>query len=142
MPSRAHKMLCDLIARKMQEEGFIPVAFDGRHYVVEGEEVHVPPTIGRHRPDVLGIDPRSRSLCIGEAKTGNDLGSSRTKEQFLDYAGVIGASTGIRVRLIIGVTSTMKKALLSTLKELGLDGMANISYVLLPEELVDSGQEI
>lgn len=135
-------MLCDLIARKMREEGFIPVAFDGRNYVLDNEEINIPPTIGRHRPDVLGFNPKTRALCIGEAKTGNDLDSERSREQLVDYSHIVGASTHEEARLIIGITSSMRDALHRTLRELGLADMPNISFVLLPEELVDTGAEI
>jgi len=135
-------MLCDLIARKMREEGYVPVAFDGRRFVVGDEEIHVPPRIGRHRPDVLGYDPCAKALCIGEAKTGNDLSSARSREQLMDYANIVGASSGERIRLIIGVTSGMQDALRSALEELGLQDRESISYIVLPEELVDSDAEV
>lgn len=142
VPSLAHRMLCDLIARKMREEGYVPVAFDGRRFMAGNDEVRVPPRIGRHRPDVLGYDPSTKTLCIGEAKTGNDLHSQRSKEQLTDYADIIGMSSGERVRLIIGVTNRMQQELLTALEELGLQDRKNISYILLPEELIGSDAEI
>jgi hypothetical protein len=127
-----------LISRKMNEKGYIPVAFDGREYVVQGENVHIPPKIGRHRPDVLGINFETMVLCIGEAKTTSDLSSERTKEQFFDYARIIGMTSKQKFELIIGVPESAKSILLKLMTNLGLSRLPNISYIILPEELVDS----
>jgi len=137
MPSRMHKMLVDLINRKMYEKGYIPVAFDGRNYVIEGEMVHIPPKVGRHRPDVIGINIKTKVMCIGEAKTASDLSSERTKEQLLDYANIVGITSGQKFELIIGIPEGAESALLRLLSSMKLDRLPNISYILLPEELVD-----
>jgi hypothetical protein len=130
-------MLVDLIGRKMRDEGYTPVAYDGQLYTFRGEEVHIPPKIGRHRPDVVGINLESKALCIGEAKTGDDLLSERTREQLLDYSSIIGATSGMKFRLIIGVPMKDENALLMLMEDLGIDKLANVTHIVLPEELVD-----
>ncbi len=137
MPSKAHRMLVDLIARKMRDDGYLPVAYDGRNLVLEGQIIHIPPRVGRHRPDVIGINPSTRSLCIGEAKTSEDLRSKRTQEQLLDYSKIIGRSSGQIADLIIGVTKDAEASLTKILAELGLSNSLNVKYIVLPEELVD-----
>lgn len=141
MPSKMHKMLVDLIGRKMYEQGYLPVAFDGKNYVIQGEQVHVPPTIGRHRPDVIGINRNTKVLCIGEAKSKNDLFSERTKEQLLDYSNVIGFTSRQKFQLIIGIPQNAENYLLRLMSNLSIDGLQNVSYIVLPEELVEIGQE-
>jgi len=42
----------------------------------------LPPTIKRHRPDLIGL--KKGFLVIGEAKTAGDIGA-RTREQIEDY---------------------------------------------------------
>ncbi len=130
-------MLVDLIARKMRDDGYLPVAYDGRNLVLEGQIIHIPPRVGRHRPDVIGINPSTRSLCIGEAKTSEDLRSKRTQEQLLDYSKIIGRSSGQIADLIIGVTKDAEASLTKILAELGLSNSLNVKYIVLPEELVD-----
>lgn len=136
-----HQMLVDLIGRKMQEKGYVPVAFDGRNYVIHGEQVRIPPRIGRHRPDTIGINIETKVLCIGEAKTASDLLSERTKEQFLDYANIIGFTSGQKFELIIGIPMRAENALLKLMSSLSLNGLRNVSYILLPEELVEIDRE-
>lgn len=137
MPSKMHKMLIDLISRKMVEKGYFPVAFDGKYFILQNEQINIPPKIGRHRPDVLGINPKTKRICIGEAKTTNDLISPRSREQLIDYSNIIGQSSQERFELIIGIPQSGMNILQSLLKGLGLINLSNISYIILPEELVD-----
>lgn len=141
MPSKMHQMLVDLIGRKMYEKGYIPVAFDGRNYVVHGEEVHIPPRINRHRPDVIGINIETKVLCIGEAKTASDLSSERTREQLSDYANIIGFTSRQKFELIIGIPKNAENVLMRLMSSLALKGLPNVSYIVLPEELVESDRE-
>lgn len=141
MPSKMHQMLIDLIGRKMHDKGYIPVAYDGKNYSLHGENVPIPMKIGRHRPDVIGINIETKVLCIGEAKTASDLSSERTREQFSDYANIIGFTSGQKFELIIGIPLRAESALLKLMSDLSLNGIKNVSYILLPEELIENGQE-
>src|SRR3990172_11285694 len=101
MATRIHKMLVDLISRKMREKGYTIVALEGNLLTLpESEKMPIPWKIRRHRPDVIGIKMDSRRVCIGEAKTSEDLFSTRTAAQFSDFADLIGKS-GERTELII-----------------------------------------
>lgn len=125
----------------MHDKGYIPVAYDGKNYLVDGENIPIPPKIGRHRPDVIGINIETKVLCIGEAKTTSDLSSGRTREQFSDYANIIGFTSGQKFELIIGIPTMAESALLKLMPSLSLNGLKNVSYILLPEELVENDQE-
>lgn len=138
MPSKTHQMLIGLISRKMRERGYLPVAYDGKGYELNGQEVRLPPKIKRHRPDVIGINLSTKTLCVGEAKTAGDLSSARTREQFLDYSDIIGKTSGRRAELIIGISKTAEPALLCLLASLRLDRHTNVCCIYLPEELVEN----
>lgn len=139
MPSKLHQMLVGLIARKMHEKGYEIVAFDGNEYLFGGQKLNVPPKIKRHRPDIVGFNFETKEVCIGEAKTREDLLSERTEEQLLDYSATKQLSTDRRVEVILGIPMAAEKDLIELLKRLNLSGKNFISYIWLPEELVENG---
>jgi len=81
MATRAHQFIADLLAQRMRLDGYEVVSFDG-YSETEGNFKKLPPTIKRHRPDLIGL--KKGFLVIGEAKTAGDIGA-RTREQIEDY---------------------------------------------------------
>lgn len=136
MPTKAHQMIIGLIGRKMKERGYDIVAFDGKEYLFNGRVLKLPPVIKRHRPDLLGYNFKTKGVCIGEAKTGNDLFSGRTIEQLNDYASIKQKSTKKYVEVILGILKSSELDLQKLLQKLSLDKNENVSYVWLPDELV------
>jgi hypothetical protein len=132
-------MLVGLIARKMHEKGYEIVAFDGNEYLFDGQKLNVPPKIKRHRPDIVGFNFETKEVCIGEAKTREDLLSQRTEEQLLDYSATKQISTDRPIEVILGIPMAAEKDLIELIKRLNLSGKNFISYIWLPEELVDNG---
>jgi len=139
MPTKLHQMIVGLIGRKMREKGYDIVAFDGSEYLFEGAKLNIPPRIKRHRPDILGFKFETKEICVGEAKTGEDLFSERTKEQLLDYSSTTGLSTGKHIEIIIGIPKSAEEDLVGLLRELNLLGKDFISHIWLPEELAYNG---
>ncbi len=139
MPTKLHRMIVGLIGRKMREKGYDIVAFDGDEYLFDGQKLNIPPPIKRHRPDIVGFKFETKEICVGEAKTSKDLFSKRTKEQLLDYSNTSGFSTGKQIEIILGIPKLAEEDLIKLLKELNLFGKNFISYIWLPEELVDNG---
>ena len=137
MPTKAHQMIIGLIGRKMKKKGYDIVAFDGKEYLFGGKVLEFPPVIKRHRPDLLGYNFKTKRVCIGEAKTGNDLFSKRTIEQLIDYASVKQKSTSKYIEVIIGILKSSEQNLLKLLKKLSLDKNENISFIWLPDELIN-----
>jgi len=129
-------MLVGLIGRKMREEGYNIVAFDGNEYLFDGQKLKVPVTIKKHRPDLIGFRFETKEVCIGEAKTERDLYSERTREQLLDYSNSIGISSGENIRIVLGIPKSAEEVLLNLLHKLNLFEKDFITYVWLPEELV------
>lgn len=139
MPTKLHQMLVGLIARKMRERGYHIVAFDGNEYLFDGQKLNVPPQIKRHRPDIVGFNFETKEVCVGEAKTRGDLFSESTREQLLDYSTSKQFSSGKHIEVILGIPRSAEKDLIKLLERLNLFGENFISYVWLPEELVDNG---
>lgn len=139
MTTKLHQMIVGLIGRKMREKGYEIVSFDGNEYLFDGQKLKIPPQIKRHRPDIIGFKFQTREICVGEAKTSEDLFSRRTKEQLLDYSETKSLSIGKPIEIIIGIPKSSEDDLIKLLKELSLLGKDYISYIWLPEELVDNG---
>jgi len=139
MPSKLHQMIVGLIGRKMREKGYYIVAFDGNEYLFDGQKINIPPSVKRHRLDIVGFKFETKEICIGEAKTSKDLFSKRTKEQLLDYSNIKGLSTGKHIEIILGIPKSAEGDLIRLLSELNLFEKDFISYIWLPEELVDNG---
>ncbi len=137
MPSTIHQKLIGLIARKMQQFNFEIIAMDGKDYSFDGVKLTIPPTILRHRPDLLGIHLNTKTLCVGEAKTTSDLKSKRTKEQLEDYSQVRTLSNNEPLRIIIGIPQSAVNDLESLIRMNDRIDSKHLTYVWLPEELVD-----
>lgn len=141
MPKKLHQMIVGLIGRKMREKGYDIVAFDGNEYLFDGQKINIPPSVKRHRLDIVGFKFETKEICVGEAKTSKDLFSKRTKEQLLDYSNIKGLSTGKHIEIILGIPKSAEGDLIRLLSELNLFEKDFISYIWLPEELVDNGSK-
>jgi len=141
MPTKLHQMIVGLIGRKIHEKGYTIVAFDGKEYMFDGQILNVPIQIKRHRPDIVGLKFETKEVCVGEAKTREDLFSKRTKEQLLDYSTTRGMSKGKHIEIIIGIPKSAEEDLKKLLHRLNLFEKDFISYIWLPEELVDNGRK-
>jgi len=60
------------------------------------------------------------------------------QEQLLDYSTTKGLTTGKNIEIIIGIPKSAEILLIKLLKELKLLGKDFISYIWLPEELVNN----
>jgi len=126
MATRAHQFIAELIARKMNIDGFEVISFDGLSES-ERTKLKIPPKIIRHRPDLLGID-RQKNICIGEAKTAGDMGP-RTQEQLEDFSS-------IGVRFYIGIPSSAEWELEKMLKKYVQPNNGLVLVVKVPDRLL------
>ena len=88
-----------------------------------------PYKIGKHEPDIIARSPQD-IVSIGEAKTCDDLTSDRSKEQFVDFSKQSmngGKSNGATVPFHIITSKTCNADLHAVLKNLRLEGKANIN---------------
>lgn len=141
MASKAHQLIAGLVVRKMRQKGYQIISFDGNEAIISDISLRVPPIIKKHRPDILGIRILDKKICIGEAKTSNDLYSKRTKEQIKDYSNLILADQKEPCELIIGIPKSCENKLEMLLKNLGIHGNSNISYVWMPDELLPNEKD-
>jgi hypothetical protein len=134
MASKQHQFIIGLINRKICEYGFNVVFIDGQVSGAFGNKYEIPPTIIRHRPDVIGINSEGY-VCIGEAKTKNDIFNKRTKEEFLDFSNY--EINGQKCLLIIGVPKAAQTDLNNVLNEIGIQSNKNIEILLIPDEIIN-----
>ena len=85
MASKQHQFIIGLINRKIYEYGYTIAFIDGNVSGAFNKKYKLPPKIVRHRPDIIGINNEG-FICIGEAKTKDDIFNSRTKAEFLDFS--------------------------------------------------------
>jgi len=79
-----------------------------------------PEAHGRHEPDIVARDS-DEILHLAEAKLGEDLSSSTTEEQFLDFSNRVMPETDIPIPFHIIVYAGDKQNLIDKLRQLGLE---------------------
>ncbi len=139
MASTTHDFIVAAIVRKMRIEGFQIVFLDGRYANVSIKKYEIPPTIINHKPDVIG-EKEGNIICIGEAKTGNDLFSERTKNQIKDFILIIKKNP--LSRLILGIPLSSKNDLDKLLYKIGLSSSKQIEIFYVPEELFPNEENL
>lgn len=140
MASKAHQFIASCIVRKMREEGYDVIAFEGDYTKIGDIRYRIPFSIKKHRPDIIGISKDKSRICIGEAKTFEDLLSKRTKEELSDFANI--KIEDLKCKLIIGVPKSSESLLKQILQNIEIYENPNISYLLIPEELFPNEEEL
>ena len=132
MASKQHQFIIGLINRKISEYGFTIVFIDGHVSGAFKKEYELPPKILRHRPDVIGIN-NNECICIGEAKTKNDIFTERTKEEIIDFTNY--ELNGNKCLVIIGIPKSSQKDLDILLGKLNVQN--NIEILSIPDEIIN-----
>lgn len=118
----------------MREEGITIYGIDGNYPGLFGENISLPPQILRHRPDAIGVKADGQ-ICIGEAKTENDIENNRTYEQLLDFSSV--EMNGKLCDVFVGVPQTGEDLFNRTLARWGLRESQNIHVLFVPDEIIN-----
>jgi hypothetical protein len=139
LASKAHNFIVSSLVRKIRTDGFRIIYFEGKYQDVNVMSYNIPPKIINHRPDVIG-EKEDKSFCIGEAKTKNDLMSSRTKKQFKDFSDLTTIGNGNKFYLGIPISASPK--LRKLLDLLNLNSNKNIEVVYIPDEILKFENEI
>ena len=134
MASKQHQFIVGLINRKICEYGFKILFIDGHVSGAFEKKYEMPPKILRHRPDVIGINDNG-NICIGEAKTSNDISSNRTKEEILDFSTC--EFNGNKCSLIIGIPKSSQIDLENLLIKLSIQNNINIEILSIPDEIIN-----
>jgi hypothetical protein len=139
MASANHNFIVSSIARKIRQDGFRIIYLDGKYHDIDTKKFDLPPKIINHKPDIIGVK-ESALFCIGEAKTGSDIFSKRTKDQIVDFFTIVKLNSGNR--LIIGIPSDAIEDLKRLLFQLGLVNHKQIEIIHIPEELLPYEEDI
>jgi len=122
--SPEHRKLVGLLIAHIRKEGFQVTCASYEGFTRCGE------TSG-HIPDARGSNADELN-AIGEAKTGDDIGTDRSREQYKVFSSrrmTNGKSRGKDVPFYIAVPSGCEKELDRVLSELGLANKPNIHRV-------------
>lgn len=134
MAGDRHQFILGLVIKKMREEGATVYGVDGDYPGLFGENVSLPPQILRHRPDAIGVKADGQ-ICIGEAKTENDIENNRTYEQLQDFSSV--ELSGKVCEVFVGIPEPVEGLFNRTLDRWGLKGAQNIHLLVVPDEIIN-----
>lgn len=136
-PSTAHQTLVMWAVRKMQADGFVPVACDGIVPQFDCQRLlHYPPNLRGLRPDAIAFSPQLSKFAFAEAKTEDDLGSEHTKLQLRRYAALIGEN-GLQTSCVyISIPRSASMALDRLLRDVGLLTAKQIRRLNIPDCLI------
>ncbi len=136
--SKEHDLIVAMVARYVRHRGYRLVALDCSLDWLFGRSFRLPPSIVLHRPDVLGVRKEPPYVCIGEAKTLNDIRSARTRDQLRDFTEVTIGETGIGCEVVVGIPDDCKQVLGQVLSSLRIPP-ERIQIVLVPRPLLPGG---
>ncbi len=137
-PSSTHQSLVLWAVRKMQADGYVPVACDGRVTQLDCErKLHPPPALATFRPDAFGVSPTTGAFAFGEAKTAPDIDTAHTRRQLIVFSSISEKGAGEVCRLYVAVPRSEARVLERVLAELGLIGAPNIKRVYIPDCLLE-----
>lgn len=134
MAGNRHQFILGLVIKKMREEGAAVYGVDGNYLGLFGEKMALPPQILRHRPDAVGVKENGQ-ICIGEAKTENDITNSRTYEQIQDFSSA--ELNGKLCEVFIGVPQSCEDLFNKSLGKMGLKECHNLHVLFIPEEIIN-----
>lgn len=136
--STAHQTLVMWAIRKMQADGFVPIAYDGNLPQFDCERrLHYPPNLGGLRPDAIAFSPVIGSFAFGEAKTEDDLDSDHTRNQFRRYATITSDCDFSRNAIYVAIPRSAAMALDRLLRDVGLIAARHVRRLHIPDCLIE-----
>ena len=134
MAGKRHQFIIGLLIGRMREYGCHVMFVDGKPFTDWNPSIRVPPTILRHRPDILGITDIGQ-ICIGEAKTAGDISSSRTWEEIEDYLTL--ELNGQSCAVFIGIEASGIDKFRRIAKQKGYLSSPNLHILCVHEEIIN-----
>jgi hypothetical protein len=131
---KRHQFILGLVIKKIREDGFTIVSIDGNCAGAFGKTTELPPKILRHRPDVMAINEAGQ-ICIGEAKTENDIDNIRTSEEINDYVNT--ELNGKPCFVVIGIPKSSISDLNKVFLKIGITEFNNIFVLQVPNEIIN-----
>jgi len=137
-PSMTHQILVMWALRKIQADGFIPLAYDGVLPQFDCQRrLQYPPIVSGIRPDAFAFSPSNGVFAFGEAKTVFDVESTHTRHQLLSYARMTGLGGDGQACLYIVVPRSASKLLDRVLAEVGLIAARQLRRMHIPDCFVE-----
>jgi len=134
MAGARHQFILGLVVKLMREQGITIIGVDGNYPGLFGEKITMPPQILRHRPDIIGIRENGQ-ICIGEAKTENDLTNNRTYSQIQDFTSI--ELNNKYCDVFIGIPKSSGELFRKSMIKLGLLECEYIHVLYIPEEIIN-----
>lgn len=131
MAGPTHQRILALVIRQMRLLGFELVAIDGNP-TLGGKSLPIPENFGRHRPDAVGRSATA-DVCLGEAKTADDITNRRTREQLEDYLRSDGEAYSF---VVFGYPATASEDVEHVLHQLGASDCPQLLRLAVPDELL------
>lgn len=136
-PSNAHQWLVVWAVRKMTNDGFVPLAWDGALPHFQSAVLGRSPQFMNLRPDAVGVDPRSKRTAFCEAKTWNDIETRHTQQQLQAFSSLSSRTDKGPSRLYIAIPRSAAPALDRVLAKIGLAGDPNVTRLHIPDCLLE-----
>lgn len=134
MPGAFHQRILGLLVLRAYNLGYRPVMLDGRITGAPWENnLPLPGPIGRHRPDAICQDAHGR-YAVCEAKTWDDLQSSRTLEQLEDF--LAPWHDGEYARVVFGFPQSADLLAMRQIEMAGGLGCEHLILVSVPDEVL------
>lgn len=134
MPTRQHQRILAIVLKAMNRRGFSLVAVDGKTEGWDQVGLRRPDGLGRHRPDAVGIQADG-TIGIAEAKTADDVASSRTREQLEDYLATSSTDYAI---VFFGYPRGADRVVARLLESIGAIDCPQLELIPVPDELLDA----
>lgn len=134
MPTKQHQRILAIVLKAMRQRGFALVAVDGETEGWGRVGLGQPGDFGRHRPDAIGV-LADGTLGVGEAKTADDVASSRTREQLEDY---LTSSDEGYTAVFFGYPRSADGVVASLLRSIGAIDCPQLELIAVPDELLDA----
>lgn len=131
MAGQTHQRILALVIRQMRLLGFELTAIDGPA-ALGAAGLPMPAEFGRHRPDAVGRSANGE-VCLGEAKTADDISSRRTREQLQDYLKPEGGAYSL---VVFGFPASASGDVESVLHRLGASDCPQLVRLAVPDELL------
>jgi hypothetical protein len=138
--TKEHELIVAMVARYVRKRGYDLVALDCSLSWLFGDSFRLPPAIVLHRPDVLGVRKEAPVVCIGEAKTRNDIRSARTRHQLKDFTEAKVGEAGMCCEVIVGIPADCQNAFGRLLSSLGVP-KHRITVIPVPRPLLPKRDE-
>jgi|ETNmetMinimDraft_2_1059921.scaffolds.fasta_scaffold103896_2 hypothetical protein len=137
MSSKGHDFILEMIQIRMRQMGYNLLSSESHYRDIKYK---IPPTVISHRPDAIGYNSNTNSICVGEAKYYGDLNSDRSQTQIKDFIGL--ANDRKRdINIIFGIPLSQEIHFQKILRKNDLELNQKIIILKIPDRLIPQEKE-